>query len=605
MWCHAGPDEASTTEAPPAPPAPKPEESVRIRRTLADLDALLGLQDDPKASGGAATSTSTQAPAGTSATSKPGLDLSISPEALKKLADSEAQRLSGGDASKAGPLRDDMEVQFQRIVEKARKLADEQTKSGGSVETEQQQLRQEFESLLQTISNSPATLDKDDIKRLKEAAFGPQTFFITETQPINQADRTGLLIRGNLRDERSKIFALITQKVAELFNDKYTVIMVEDEQSMQDGGGSSSSQAGSGLNPTSGPRASGAASRAAELNTPRIAFQVIPSAQALPPQTNGWKQAIAFVLALLFLGSCGQLALAANITKLPKETLDWFSNPANFESDALPPGLESWDPMPYFATAAPIFSAVLGVNVTHEVGHRIAAAVKGVKLGPTFFVPNFQIGSFGAITPFTSMLKDRLQLWDVAAAGPLAGVLFSASLLVLGLAQSQGGNLPAEAMVPVPTQLFQGSLLLGSLARLVLGEAALHGAEVPVSPLVIAGWCGLITQALQVLPVGSVDGGRMVQAAYGKSTLALTSFFTYVGLGLGLLGSSLSLPYGLYVIICQRTAEKYVADNVTPVGDARATATAVALLVAILILVPMAPELADSFGVGPGRDAFL
>lgn len=85
-----------------------------------------------------------------------------------------------------------------------------------------------------------------------------------------------------------------------------------------------------------------------------------------------------------------------------------------------------------------------------------------------------------------------------------------------------------------------------------------------MSPLVIAGWCGLITQALTLLPVGSVDGGRMVQAAYGKSALTLTSFFTYVGLGLGLLGSSLALPYGLYVIICQRTAEQYVKDAVSP-----------------------------------------
>jgi membrane-associated protease RseP (regulator of RpoE activity) len=82
--------------------------------------------------------------------------------------------------------------------------------------------------------------------------------------------------------------------------------------------------------------------------------------------------------------------------------------------------------------------------------------------------------------------------------------------------------------------------------------------QVLVSPLVIAGWCGLVSQALQLLPVGSVDGGRMVQAAFGRQALALSSFFTYVGLGLGLLGSSLSLPYGLYVIICQRQAEQYI-----------------------------------------------
>jgi hypothetical protein len=78
-----------------------------------------------------------------------------------------------------------------------------------------------------------------------------------------------------------------------------------------------------------------------------------------------------------------------------------------------------------------------------------------------------------------------------------------------------------------------------------------------------------------------------------------------VGLGLGLLGSSLALPYGLYVIVCCRTAEKYVQDNVTPAGGARASLTTAAVLLAILVLVPMAPELADAFGVGPTRDAFF
>lgn len=78
-----------------------------------------------------------------------------------------------------------------------------------------------------------------------------------------------------------------------------------------------------------------------------------------------------------------------------------------------------------------------------------------VKLGPTFFIPNLQIGSFGAITPFASLLRNRKELWDVAAAGPLAGCLASVALLLLGLSQSHVGLLPKELLVPVPTQLFQ------------------------------------------------------------------------------------------------------------------------------------------------------
>ncbi len=67
-----------------------------------------------------------------------------------------------------------------------------------------------------------------------------------------------------------------------------------------------------------------------------------------------------------------------------------------------------------------------------------------------------------------------------------------------------------EELLPVPASLFQGSLLLGGLARAVLGPAA-AGAPTLIHPLFITGWCGLVVSALNLLPVGSLDGGRMVQ----------------------------------------------------------------------------------------------
>ncbi|GAX77964.1 hypothetical protein CEUSTIGMA_g5406.t1 [Chlamydomonas eustigma] len=89
-----------------------------------------------------------------------------------------------------------------------------------------------------------------------------------------------------------------------------------------------------------------------------------------------------------------------------------------------------------------------------------------------------------------------------------------------------------------------------------------------------------------------------IHAAYGRKSLSLASFFSYLGLGLGLLGSTLALPFGLYVIITQRTAEKYIRDSVSTAGQEREAATLVALLTAILVLLPLAPELAASLGVG-------
>lgn len=57
------------------------------------------------------------------------------------------------------------------------------------------------------------------------------------------------------------------------------------------------------------------------------------------------------------------------------DALHRFANPSNLESDQLPPGLDTWDPTSYFASALPIFAAVLGINLSHEIGHRLAVGV--------------------------------------------------------------------------------------------------------------------------------------------------------------------------------------------------------------------------------------
>ena len=83
------------------------------------------------------------------------------------------------------------------------------------------------------------------------------------------------------------------------------------------------------------------------------------------------------------------------------------------------------------------------------------------------------------------------------------GSIASRSTLVASLLQ--------ESLVPVPTQLFQGSLLLGSIANAVLGESAMSNSNVLIHPVLIGGWCGLVATALNSLPVGSLDGGKMTQ----------------------------------------------------------------------------------------------
>lgn len=61
----------------------------------------------------------------------------------------------------------------------------------------------------------------------------------------------------------------------------------------------------------------------------------------------------------------------------------------------------------------------------------------------------------------------------------------------------------------------------------------------------------------------------MLQGAFGRAALSITSLFTYIGLGLGVLGSGLALPFGLYILIVQRSPEAVLQDSVTAPSSSR------------------------------------
>ena len=115
-----------------------------------------------------------------------------------------------------------------------------------------------------------------------------------------------------------------------------------------------------------------------------------------------------------------------------------------------------------------------------------------------------------------------------------------------------------------------------------------------VHPAMIAGWAGLYTTALNLLPVGCLDGGRIVQSAFGRRALTGTSFITYLGLALGFLGGELALPFGLYVLLVQRTAEQYIQDSVTEVSESRKSLAATLVILSFLVLLPNIPLVAES-----------
>lgn len=240
----------------------------------------------------------------------------------------------------------------------------------------------------------------------------------------------------------------------------------------------------------------------------------------------------------------------------------------------------------------PISSGILAILASHEIGHWLLARRYQVRLSWPFFLPAVQIGSFGAITRFESLLPNRKALFDIALAGPAAGGIISLLMLIAGLLLSHQG-----ALFQVPNQFFQGSILVGSLARVVLGSA-LQAPLVNVHPLVIIGWLGLVITALNLMPAGQLDGGRIIQAIYGRKTAGRATLATLILLGIVSLANNLAMYWAIVILLLQRDLERPSLNEVSEPDDARAALGLLALFLMITTLLPLTPGLAGRLGIG-------
>jgi membrane-associated protease RseP (regulator of RpoE activity) len=162
------------------------------------------------------------------------------------------------------------------------------------------------------------------------------------------------------------------------------------------------------------------------------------------------------------------------------------------------------DGLPYSLT-------LLLILLAHEFGHYFACRYHGVLCTLPFFMPapSF-IGTFGAFIRFRSPLKSRRELFDVGIAGPLAGFIFLLPALGIGLALSRivpGLGESGEARLGLP------------LAVQWVGEWLFPGAnlaDLNMHPVARAAWVGLLATALNLLPVGQLDGGHVVYSWLGE-----------------------------------------------------------------------------------------
>jgi membrane-associated protease RseP (regulator of RpoE activity) len=169
-----------------------------------------------------------------------------------------------------------------------------------------------------------------------------------------------------------------------------------------------------------------------------------------------------------------------------------------------------------FLAGAPFAFTLIAILGVHELGHYFTARHYRASVSLPYFIPApFLFGTLGAIILMRSPARDRNSLFDIAAAGPLAGLAVALPAGLLGFAWS--------SVVPAPPggyMTFGDSLLTWGLSYLRFGHIP-PGYMLFTHPMADAAWAGFLVTALNLFPVGQLDGGRIAYALFGRHHRAI------------------------------------------------------------------------------------
>lgn len=394
-----------------------------------------------------------------------------------------------------------------------------------------------------------ASLESTQLSKLD----GNEQNTVTETSPIPDEDlaelrgifgidtffatetipyQDGAIFKGNLRGEPDIAYSRMSQKLEQSFQDKYRLFLVESPEA-------------------------------------RPVVVILPRTN--DPETTTLAQKN---LALVLL-------LATMVTSL--------------EAASLLQGFDLFSDFGRYMEALPFSLGLWAVLIAHEIGHRVIANRYQIRLSIPFFIPAWQIGSFGAITRFESLLPNRTALFDISFAGPAVSGALSLIFLISGLTLSHDGS-----MFQLPSEFFRASILVGTLAKVILGSA-LEAAVVDINPLVVIGWLGLVINALNLMPAGKLDGGKIVHAIYGRKTARRSTLTTLVILGIVALfnpANPILLYWAVLILFLQRDLERPVQNELTEPDDSRAAWGLLALFLMLVTLIPLSTGLAGRIGLG-------
>ena len=212
-----------------------------------------------------------------------------------------------------------------------------------------------------------------------------------------------------------------------------------------------------------------------------------------------------------------------------------------YECQCMPTSIADW------MSGLPMMLAMMVILGAHEFGHYFAAKFHRVNVTLPYFIPLpvvSPVGTLGAFIQLRSPFKTKKQLFDIGIAGPIAGLVFAIPLIFWGVANSEVHRLSRGAE---GTSVLEGNsvfylgvkyLIHGQLLPsfdayaelpaaqeflLVLAGAipAGGGTDILINSVAFAAWFGLFVTAMNLLPVGQLDGGHIMYSIIGEKARLL------------------------------------------------------------------------------------
>jgi membrane-associated protease RseP (regulator of RpoE activity) len=152
------------------------------------------------------------------------------------------------------------------------------------------------------------------------------------------------------------------------------------------------------------------------------------------------------------------------------------------------------------------------ILVVHEMGHYLTGKRHSLDVTPPYFIPAIPpLGTFGAFIKIRSPITNLGALVEIGASGPIAGALVAIPMLFVGLMLSEIRDLQPQQQMSIS---FGSSIILELLCLMRFGEFSTN-ATIILHPTALAAWFGLFVTAMNLLPVGQLDGGHVVYALLG------------------------------------------------------------------------------------------